>query len=96
MGWMKRWRKRLRTLVRREAVEAELEEELSFHLEMETEKNLRAGMSPKEARRQAAITFGGVERYKEKVREARTLGWVPGMSLDFKLGFRMLVKVLST
>ena len=92
MGWFKRWRKRIRTLISREAVERELDEELAFHLEMETEKNLRAGMSPEEARRQAAITFGGVERYKEKVREARVLGWVSGMSLDFKLGFRMLVK----
>ena len=92
MGWIKRWRKRIRTLIRRDAVERELDEELAFHLEMETEKNLRAGMNPEEARRQAAIKFGGVDRYKEKVREARVLGWVPGRSLDFKLGLRMLIK----
>ena len=92
IGWIRRWKKRIRTLIRRDAVERELDEELAFHLEMETEKNLRAGMNPEEARRQAAIKFGGVDRYKEKVREARVLGWVPGMSLDFKLGFRMLLK----
>ena len=92
MGWIRRWKKRIRTLVSKDAVERELDEELAFHLEMETEKNLRAGMNPEEARRQAAIKFGGVDRYKEKVREARVLGWVPGISLDFQLGFRMLVK----
>lgn len=90
--WMKRWKTRIRRLIRRDAVERELDAELSFHLEMETQKNLREGMSPEEARRQAAIRFGGVDRYKKKVREARVLGWVPGMSLDFKLGFRMLLK----
>jgi hypothetical protein len=60
MGLMKRCKKRIRTLVRRDAVERELEEELAFHLEMETQKNLRVGMSPEEARRQTSIKFGGV------------------------------------
>ena len=89
---MKRWRKRLRALVRRDAVERELDEELAFHLEMETRKHVRSGMSLADARRRAAIEFGGVEKYKEEVRDARVLGWVPGMSLDFKLGFRMLAR----
>jgi predicted permease len=92
MAWTKRWRKRVRTLVRRDAVERELDEELAFHLEMETRKHVRAGMSPAEARRRAAIEFGGVEKFKEEVRDERALGWVPGMSLDFKLGIRMLLR----
>jgi predicted permease len=73
-------------------VERELDEEMAYHLEFETKKNLRAGMTPEEARRQAAIAFGGMERYKEQVREARLLGWVSSMALDFKLGLRMLIK----
>ncbi len=92
MGWTKRWRRRLRALVHRDAVERELDEELAFHLDMETQKNLRAGMSPGEARRRAVLEFGGVERFKEEVRDARRLAWLTGMSLDFKLGARMLVK----
>ncbi len=92
MRWTKRWRRRLRALVRRDAVERELDEELAFHLEMETRKNLQAGMGPAEARRRAAIEFGGVERFKEEVRDARVLGWVPGTSLDFRLGIRMLAR----
>ncbi len=90
MGWTKRWGKRLRTLVRRDAVERELDDELAFHLEMETAKNVRAGMEPGEARREAAISFGAAERFKEDVRDARALSWVSGASLDFKLGLRML------
>lgn len=65
MGWTKRWSKRLRALLRKDTVERELDEELAYHLEMETQKNLGAGMSPEEARRQARVAFDGVERYKE-------------------------------
>ncbi|HEX8831268.1 MAG TPA: permease prefix domain 1-containing protein, partial [Longimicrobium sp.] len=86
------WKKRLRALVHKDAVERELDEELAFHLEMATRENLRAGMSPEEARRRARLQFGGVERFKEEVRDARGLAWVSGMSLDFRLGARMLVK----
>lgn len=92
MGCTKRWRKRLRALIRRDAVERELDEELAFHLEMETRKNLRAGLSPEEARRQARVAFGGVERHKEEVRDARWLGSLNGIPLDARLGARMLVK----
>jgi putative ABC transport system permease protein len=92
MTWTKRWTKRLRALVHKEAVERELDEELAFHLEMETKKNLQAGMSPDEARRRAVLRFGGVEGFKEEVRDARGLAWLTGMLLDFRLGGRMLVK----
>ena len=92
MGVIKRWRKRIRTVLRGDEVERELDQELAFHLRMETEKNLRAGMSPEEARRRASIAFGGVEKFKEGVRDARTLGWTTGMALDFRLGVRMLRK----
>ena len=93
MSWTRRWAKRLRALLRKEAVERELDEELAFHLEMETDRLVREkGLDRAEARRQAAILFGGVEKAKEEVRDARTLGWTTGMSLDLRLGARMLVK----
>jgi predicted permease len=92
MRWTRRWRKRLRALVRRDAVERELDEELAFHLELETRKNLGAGMSPAEARRQALLAFGGVEKHKEEVRDARAFAWMNGLSLDLKLGIRMLAR----
>jgi hypothetical protein len=78
-------------------VEEELSEELQFHIDMQTEENVRAGMSPQEARRQAVLLFGGVEGHKEECREARgaevraaRLSW-----LDFKLGLRMLAPLVG-
>lgn len=49
---------RLRSIFRREEVERELDEELRFHLDMQTVANVRAGMSPEEARRQAVPSTG--------------------------------------
>jgi len=83
---------RLRLFFARRAAESRMNEEFRFHIEMETEKNLRTGMSPTEARRRAAVAFGGVEEHKEDMRDGRGLTWLTGMSLDLKLGFRMLAK----
>ncbi|HEX5871224.1 MAG TPA: ABC transporter permease, partial [Longimicrobium sp.] len=91
MRWTHGMRARLRTLFRG-AAEDRMEEELRFHLEMETEKNLRAGMSEAEARRRALLAFGGVEGHKERIRDGWTFAWASGLSLDLKLGFRMLRK----
>ena len=86
-------RERLRALVFRARAEADLDEELRSHLEMEADKLARQhGLAPDEARRRAALAFGGVERYKEEVRDARGLDWLTGARLDFILGLRMLVK----
>ncbi|MBV9772585.1 MAG: ABC transporter permease, partial [Gemmatimonadetes bacterium] len=92
MEWITRWRKRLRVLIRREEVEREMEEEFAFHLEMETRNNIRAGMTPEAARRQAVLTFGGRERFREEVRDARWFAPVIGLTPDVKLALRMLVK----
>ena len=62
---------RLRGLFRRRREDAETRDELRFHLEMETEKNLRAGMDPREARRRAHVRLGGVDAIQEAVRDAR-------------------------
>ena len=91
-SWTRRWARRLRTLLRRRAVERELDEELAFHLEMETEKLRRAGLSEEEARRRARLAFGGVEGAKEGVRDERWLAWAPRFTLDLRLGARMLAK----
>lgn len=89
---LKRWQKRLRALVRTEAVDQELNEEMAYHLELETQKNISLGMNPNEAKRQARKTFGAVEQHRIETREARWWSWFPDLSLDFKLGGRMLVK----
>ena len=79
---------RLRNLFRsgREDAETE-EEELRFHLEMEAGKNLRAGMPPSEAHRQARLRLGGVEAIREAVRDAR--GTRPLEDLVRDLGYAL-------
>src|SRR3954467_1558365 len=53
---------------------AEIDEELQFHIDKQTEENIRRGMSPEEARRQALITFGGEKQMHEQTwRESRFL-----------------------
>ena len=70
----------------------EMHEEMRFHLEMETARLVRRGLDATEARRQALVAFGGVEKFKEEGREARGFAWVSSMPVDLKLGVRMLVK----
>ncbi|MGW8267920.1 MAG: ADOP family duplicated permease, partial [Longimicrobiales bacterium] len=68
MGWISR---RGRLLFGKERVETEMDEEMRFHLEMEVQEHVRAGKTLGEARREALRTFGGVERFKERARDAR-------------------------
>ena len=73
-------------------VDADMHDEMRFHIEMEAERLQRRGMSAIEAQRQAAIAFGGVEKYRGAGRDAFGFTWMRGMSTDFRLGMRMLRK----
>ena len=86
-------RARLAMLASRKRSDARFSEEIDFHIEMETARLERdEGLHPGEARRRALVAFGGVEHHKESLRDGRGLRWLGGLSLDFKLGVRMLVK----
>lgn len=69
--------------------EKELDEEMRFHLEMETAANIERGMSPEEARRQALIEFGGLDKAKEECREGRGIG-LEMLARDIRYGLRLL------
>jgi predicted permease len=70
-----------------------MEEELRFHLEMETDRLVREQeLCPDEALRRACVAFGGRDSYREEMRAGRGLAWLSGLGLDLKLGGRMLVK----
>ena len=56
---------RLRALLFPRAAEKALNDEIEFHLEQETEKNVRLGMSRAEARRHALVQFGGLTQTRE-------------------------------
>jgi putative ABC transport system permease protein len=67
-----------------------MECELRIHLEMETDENIRRGMSEEEARRAALRSFGGVEQTKEAYRDLSRFRWVEEFWQDARYGARML------
>src|SRR5215475_3674241 len=83
---------KMRALLRRSEMESELDEELRYHIEQQTEQNIRLGMNPEEARMAACKAFGGVERAKELSRDARGARWPEDLWQDLRFGARMLVK----
>ena len=88
----KRVRAWMRALVGRKRMEREMEAELRFHIAARAEDLVRGGMEPEEARRRAAMEFGGVERAKEECRDARGMNFVEGLVQDLRYGARMLRK----
>ena len=81
---------RLRALFSKRNVEQEMDDEIRMHLDLETERNVRAGMSPEEARRQAMLAFGGVEATREAHRDARGVNWLEDLATDTRYAFRTL------
>ncbi|MGH9447138.1 MAG: permease prefix domain 1-containing protein [Terriglobia bacterium] len=102
--FIREWSGRLRSFFRKRELERDLENELSSHIEMAAEENLRRGMTPEDARRQELIRFGGVEQAKERHREARGVPALDSILQDLRYTFRTLrrdrgftlVAVLST
>ena len=78
-----------RGLARRRQIETEVEEELAFHLEQETQANLNRGLSGTEARRVALIELGGLTQTAERIRDVRTIGF-SGLGRDVRHGVRAL------
>jgi predicted permease len=83
---------RLRSLFRRNVMEADLDTELRFHVEQETAKYVRSGLSPHEARRRARLAFGGLDQIKEEVRDTRGVSFLDQTLQDVRFSFRMLRK----
>ena len=81
---------RLASFFRRRRLEDDLDDELRSHLEMSIELNLRRGMSPAAARREALRSFGGVEQTKEIYRDQRGLPMIETTLQDLRFGLRML------
>ena len=82
--------RRVTALFGRDRQERELDEELAAHVEMHVADNLRAGMSPAEARRVALLKLGGIEQTKELYRERRGLPVVEMLVQDATLALRMM------
>src|SRR5262245_61245979 len=83
---------RLRALLRKSTMERELDEELRYHIDRQTEQNIRLRMNPDEARIAARKAFGGVEQTKERSRDARGMRWLEDSWQDLRYGGRILAK----
>ena len=90
-GW--KWMiRRLRVLFDKQSIEDEMDAEMRFHLEMEIEQHVRAGVDPKEARRRALVAFGGMERHKEQARDVRGARVLDDLAQDTRVALRSFAK----
>ena len=81
---------RMRSLWSRTAAERDLDDELRFHVAMDIEAGRRRGLSPDEARRQALLTFGGVERFREATRDTDRPLWLDEARADLAHAWRLV------
>lgn len=88
---MKSFFARLRNVFRRPQA-TDLDAELLAHLQLHIDDNVKAGMSPDEARRDAHLKLGGIRQTKELVREQRTLPFLDTLLQDLKFSLRLLRK----
>jgi predicted permease len=89
---LRAWIKRVAALSSEDRRDHELAQELESHVQMHIEENLRAGMAPEEARRQALLKLGGFEQTKEACREQAGAVWLETLLQDVRFGARMLRK----
>ena len=90
MSW-RAWWSRLRGSLRRDdVVEREMEREMAFHVEMSTRRNLERGMTPQAASRQAKLSFGSTEAFKEAAREAQRARVLENLISDIRFALRGL------
>src|SRR5271154_2037667 len=92
MRSVRRFFSRLIKPATRRAQEERLKEEITGHIALQTEENLRAGLSPVEARRRAMLKFGGVEAMKQDYRATGGLMLIENFVQDVRFAWRMLRK----
>jgi predicted permease len=90
MRTLRRFFKRLSSWATTRQDEERLREEIEEHLALQTAENIRAGLSPAEARRQAALKFGGVEAMKESYRDQRGFPFLESLIQDTRIALRRL------
>jgi MacB-like periplasmic core domain len=89
---LKRLLARIRNLVSHQSGDQRFLEEMGEHLSRQTEENLRSGMTPAEARRQAVLKFGGVEAIREQYHAEKSLPFMESVVQDVRYSTRILGK----
>ena len=88
--WWFTARLRFRSILLRNRVERELDEELQFHLEHKIEEGIAKGLSPREARYRAMRAMDGLEQRKEEMRDMRRIHWLTDFLDDAHYAIRSL------
>ena len=81
----------VRGVLQRRRVVREMDDELAFHVDMETRANIERGLSPMEARRRALADLGGIEQTKEAIRDIRMI-WLDSLAQDVRCAPRVLAR----
>src|SRR4051812_20999085 len=92
MAWFHEIASAARSLVGKRHEDREMAEEMRFHIEMETRRNIEAGYAEAEARAMAVRQFGGVERHKDDVRDERGTGFFEDAASDLRFAARSLAR----
>ena len=90
MRWPTQFRLWLRSLLRRNVVEQELDEELRYHLERQIDIGIASGLAPEEARYAALRAMQCIEQRKEECRDMRRINLIEDLARDFRYALRML------
>jgi hypothetical protein len=83
---------KLRAILARKRLEAEMGDEMQHHIELRVEKNLAAGMTPEEAIYAARRAFGGADQLKESCRDVRSVQWLDTLLRSVRYSARSLRK----
>ena len=92
MKWFNILRDRLRALRQREDVIDDIDREMRSHLALQIEANIKAGMSPEEAREKAERSFGNINRAVDAAYDVKGGGLFETLFQDIRYGMRMLAK----
>lgn len=92
MRQLRAWLARFKGLFQKAARERDLTDEIESHLQMHIDDNIRAGLSPQEARRIAVIKLGGVDQTKEAYRDRSTIPFLESVMQDLRFTRRQLRK----
>src|SRR5579871_6225374 len=83
---------KLRAVFARHRLDRDLDDEIRSHIGLATEDNIRRGLSPAEARRQALIKFGAIEASKDAYHDSRGFAWLEGWIYDLRHAVRGLAR----
>jgi predicted permease len=92
VNFLRRWLTRISNFVTGRCDDQRLREEMEEHIGLQAAENLRAGMSPSEARRQAVLKFGARERVRENYHAEQGLPFFENLLQDARYGVRLLRK----